>query len=589
MVEKKRNAIFFLGAGASAHAGIPTVVPMTEEFQAHVMQNYKKCDRVLRSVISGLKKSGKHDSPDIEAILRTVHRLIDHENDEISQFLKDGHRLEQTELIALKDILQTFIRNKVLRPTDVSYLAPLLDAVWGGPVDIFSVNYDPCIELLCRNLQRRLVDGFVPEWNPQALETEDPSAVCLYKLHGSALWFQSDAGWPIKIPIGPSKDSNSSLELFDGSKVEPIMLYPMHKQPVEAPLLDFTYILKQRLESASFLIVIGYSFRDEYLSALIRDAFNSNPELHMVSIGPDARSHYKDLLAKPPSYRRAFEGRITCVPFAVERILSKVTAGFVGYAAAVKQYREDSSVARTGRDVNLGRHIEPLSKYGEVALSNSLIDWPVTEPNHEADLLWSVTVRNFCNALVLRDADLIESTLNHLQECLGMIRDRLHFMLSCSGDRWSVRCEMRRTSSGGGYAPQDFNQLQWRSSQLIAEVDAIRRDLISSQRNVRDALNDIRNELYRTHKLFENLSGLSGRSLDDLRAVIRPQLLESQQRYDAWSIKVENASQSSQAFESELKEICTSVLPKAFSDLWDVCEKHKEAIVGKSASRGAAA
>ncbi len=355
------NVIFFLGAGASVAAGIPAVGPMTEEFVGHIAENHKDCKPTLDEVMGRLKQ--QTPNPDIEIILRTLHRLIDHKNDDLSKFLKVDHKLEVSELEKLRDELQTFIRNKVIRPQGVDYLSPLLNSNWGAPAHIFSVNYDTCIELLCRNLQRRIIDGFIPEWTPRALEeTNDSSAVYLYKLHGSALWYSSDGGWPIKIPIGANNNSTSEIELYDGKKAKPIILYPMSKQPMEAPLLDFTYILKRRLESAKFLIVIGYSFRDDYLAALFRDSFNVNRDLHMINIGPDSRCHYKELMKRGPSFKQVFQRRVTCLPFSAERILKDFTLNqFPVLSQSIKNWRDCDRATMTGGDIAWHVQIGPLS------------------------------------------------------------------------------------------------------------------------------------------------------------------------------------------------------------------------------------
>lgn len=579
MTERSRKVIFFLGAGASAYADIPTVVPMTERFLRFVQSNHPKLSKVLEKVAFRLKLASNGEVADIESIMRTLHRLIDHETDELAQFLEETHGLKLTDLSELKDILQSYIRNSVLKPKDVSYLAPILDTIWGGPAEIFSVNYDPCIELLSRNLQRRLVDGFTPEWNPQSLSTDDSSAVCLYKLHGSVLWYQTDSGWPIKIPIGPA---GPKIELYDGSTAEPIMLYPMHKQPIEAPLLDFTYLLKQKLESAAYLVVIGYSFRDDYLSALIRDAFNSNSDLRMINISPEAWNCHQTLISKSPTYERVFRNRVTDLPFPAEKVLSKLTEDFNGFAGAINQYNGDVKSAQTGRNVNIERNIEPLSKYGEASLSDRLIDWPITELQLDVDRLWVVCVRNLSRAIIVGDAKLIDSVSDHLHSCLQTIWSRLRINLVRS-DRWAVRCQMQFQYPAGGVSLGEFHNLYHSAKGIHKEINGLGWDLHRSQVVAKRNLL----ELVRAHgillKLFEDLAGLQGSTgIDAFNDVMRPQLLENVDKFDAWVRKMRVTTEFDiPIFQSEVEEICGPVLPKAMGEFVSSMDKIKAPVAAK--------
>jgi SIR2-like domain len=62
-------------------------------------------------------------------------------------------------------------------------------------LNIFSTNYDVCIELLCksRRNKKKYVTGFNPTWNPQVFE-ESETDIRLYKLHGSVTWYKTDSG-----------------------------------------------------------------------------------------------------------------------------------------------------------------------------------------------------------------------------------------------------------------------------------------------------------------------------------------------------------------------------------------------------------
>ncbi len=450
------DIIFFLGAGASVAAGIPAVGPMTDEFLEKIKKDQSPCQETLNKIIDRLKNALARENPerklDVELILQTVHRLIAHPKDELSEFFSDSHGLKLVDLEGLKNELEAFIRNKVIRPQSIDYLSPLLDSQWGKPVHIFSVNYDPCIELLCRNLQRRLIDGFTPEWNPRVLETEDPDAVYLYKLHGSVLWYRSEDGWHVKIPIGPN-NSGAKIELYDGKKADPVILYPMSKQPMEAPLLDFAYILKRRLESAQFLIVIGYSFRDDYLAALFRDAFNANPDLHMINIGPDSRKQYKELIARGSSYEHVFEHRITCLPFPVERILKGFTSKqFSALDQAIKSWRDCDRKSRMGQDIAWQTQVVPLSDAGEVAISDDLLSSSKAWQEMEISVLWRVVFRNYAMAVAMQDAELADSAFQKARQAVDFICKMFNVQLSFQNGAHQVSCNFLKPGPNGSAA-----------------------------------------------------------------------------------------------------------------------------------------
>jgi SIR2-like domain len=94
---------------------------------------------------------------------------------------------------ALKGFIKLyFTKNDI----STEYLDPLLKFLnVCSPLNIFSTNYDVCIELLCksRRNKKKYVTGFNPTWNPQVFE-ESETDIRLYKLHGSVTWYKTDSG-----------------------------------------------------------------------------------------------------------------------------------------------------------------------------------------------------------------------------------------------------------------------------------------------------------------------------------------------------------------------------------------------------------
>ncbi len=71
--------------------------------------------------------------------------LVNFYNKDTFQFESDG---DMESLINLENDLEEFIRNNVIVDEEkISYLAPLTE--FKKPINIFSMNFDTCIEMLC--------------------------------------------------------------------------------------------------------------------------------------------------------------------------------------------------------------------------------------------------------------------------------------------------------------------------------------------------------------------------------------------------------------------------------------------------------
>jgi len=189
-------------------------------------------------------------------------------------------------------------------------------------LDIISVNYDTSIEQFCNVHKLVYQDGFDVHWNPKTFENKHTD-IRLYKPHGSVMWYQSDRGRYIKLPVMTGK---SKIQLITGEKAENLMLYPMQKWDYAEPLLELLIEIKHLLESeiCKFLIVVGYSFRDDHIKRILWDAARKNRELHLILIDPNAYQiyfeqlkYYDDSQNNPSS----LNGKVICLPYLFEKVL----------------------------------------------------------------------------------------------------------------------------------------------------------------------------------------------------------------------------------------------------------------------------
>jgi len=224
--------------------------------------------------------------------------------------------------------LKDFIKSKaIVSEGKIDYLQPLLGFVddsrrLNTQLDIISLNYDTCIEQLCNVHQLNYQDGFDIYWNPKTFYKED-SDINLYKLHGSVIWYRSDRGEYVKLPI---MSETHEIRLINGESADNLMLYPMQKWDYAEPLLELLMHVKKILESNSckFLIVTGYSFRDSHIQRLLWDVSRKNRELHVIIIDPKA---YQIYIERLKYYYNNIEShlsqnrRVICLPYTFEGIL----------------------------------------------------------------------------------------------------------------------------------------------------------------------------------------------------------------------------------------------------------------------------
>jgi len=316
------QVMFFLGAGASVAADVPDTFSFVKEFRDSIGDTAKK--ETIEKTIQTLE-SWKRLEIDIELLLETLTKLETKEQEPLLKFFEGGKFILSgySPKKPLIEDLKDFIKSKaIVAEEKIKYLQPILGFVEEfRPLDVISVNYDTCVEQFCNVHKLIHQDGFDVNWNPKTFATEHTD-VRLYKLHGSVMWYQSDRGGYIKLPVMTRK---SKIELITGEKAENLMLYPMQKWDYAEPLLELLVEIKHRLESETckFLIVVGYSFRDDHIRRILWDAARKNRELHCILIDPKAyqiyssKLKYYDVQHKTPS---SLDGRVVCLPYKFEKV-----------------------------------------------------------------------------------------------------------------------------------------------------------------------------------------------------------------------------------------------------------------------------
>lgn len=340
--------MFLLGAGASKDAGVPLARELTERILRSINDPGKDTFgrrfatevRALNYVVSAIlaydgRKEGADPSqlPDIERVVSAVRLLSDRERLEVTPFIafwdatvdtleerpasSVGHNIGGELLaaitnrsanrhskspgdprkieIALRKAVETYTRrNRVdtfrllydavvraliaqlnVLPTATHYLAPLLKVAERGSdgLDVATLNYDLSIEVAAA-VDGQQVSRGVDRWSDTGLLEWSPTTLRLNKLHGSIDWAWSGNR---RVEILPNVRGNRSAALIFGRR---------EKLRAEGPFLQLLEHFRIALASADWLVVIGYSFADEHINAVLHQWMSASVSRRMVLVDP---------------------------------------------------------------------------------------------------------------------------------------------------------------------------------------------------------------------------------------------------------------------------------------------------------------
>ena len=349
---KASEIVFFLGAGASVKAEVPDTFSMIEKFKERISskpQSLTVFNKVM-TVLKEWKKDQKNNDEriDVELLLETLDKLEKRNQENLLRFYEGGKYILERypEKKPLKEELKDFIKDcGVVKAEKIQYLEPLLGfTTENTPLDIFSVNYDICIEQLCNLYKKEYTDGFDNKWHPELLE-EQRFDIRLFKLHGSVMWYNTDRADYVKLQI---KTKKAETTLITGERASTLILYPMRKWEYSGPTLELLTYFKKKLEKAKFVFVIGYSFRDLHIRRIFWDAARKNKDLIVFLITPEAHEIYHNKLEHyetpelsytfsshfdprifdaPP--RSELSGRVVTLPYKFENILPMLKSNYL--------------------------------------------------------------------------------------------------------------------------------------------------------------------------------------------------------------------------------------------------------------------
>lgn len=314
---RRSNFLVLLGAGASKPLGIPTMVDLVNEFHNHVQKNISDDAKrkLLDIIVNVCKEAG---FVDIEAILRALNDLTVSANSvtnmTIAKYLGtawpppnySGEIPKVAEGVSRK--LKIFLRKRcseLEREKAITIYQSLFEPLFAmdNLIDVFTTNYDLAVETYAQEMNLLIEDGFrqgryrETYWQPATLDLspgQGQKMIRLHKLHGSINWYIDE-----KRRIRWSEALDVS-QLPAWGKVENLLIYPLDEKSVlREPFLELFLRLRNSLCESHWvsIIAVGYSFRDDHITDLIRDALIRGGAF-LTIIDPKAielwHRHFKD-------------------------------------------------------------------------------------------------------------------------------------------------------------------------------------------------------------------------------------------------------------------------------------------------------
>ncbi len=387
------NYSILLGAGASIDAGLPSSFALTRlVFEELRKPAYEKQATLFAYVISKLQTrhvlrgGSPFDSVNIEDAYDAILRLLDRDKDPLADFvyswdpILDLLRSPFSEKEFVSGIGETFSElshslargsssvrlsgvgraakaisqaigttGSQLASQDVSalyihilidllsrssgsteYLRSLASFALAKSANLSTLNYDILMEQQISALGGEYDYGF-DQWNTKQIVSFKKGSVRLHKLHGSINW----SGSPEQITISDPSESKSpwqrrhSLMIFGGqsSKLTP-----------RGPFLQIRNEFEKSLMRSNRLLVVGYSFGDEHVNALLRRWVTTRDRAKLVIVDPGHVDFGRDVFSS--SFRHGSNNELIKT---VDMVHVKQSAA-AGMQAALKEVQSRISI-----------------------------------------------------------------------------------------------------------------------------------------------------------------------------------------------------------------------------------------------------
>lgn len=234
-------------------------------------------------------------SINIEQMAVSALQLRDRLTNPLTAYISGWHQ-RVIELEALNSgILNDFIEFifsqlekwlKIEELNNIAYIARLADLhTKDVHLDVFSLNYDLCLEHALTSFgPHTFTNGFTEDgWRPSLLNP-DTDAIRLFKLHGSLDWVEDELYGLCSLEFPRHRNAE---DISDEHR--PLLIFgTTNKLSARQPFLSLAYHFSERILVTNVLVIVGYSFGDDYINEIIKQGLDTNGKLRIVVVEPNA-------------------------------------------------------------------------------------------------------------------------------------------------------------------------------------------------------------------------------------------------------------------------------------------------------------
>lgn len=297
---KGEHILFLLGAGASVDAGIPISNEMVNSIE-ELINNHDDW-KIYRELYFYLKSSinysdgilGKfNESFNVERLLIVISEIEKRESNIMYPFIGTwnnrlldlgGNNFENVRKFhkLIRKQLNEWVGLRSYDRANYYQSFSSLSTDVANLMKVFTLNYDMCFENIVGK-DKTIELGFTKEtneWHQSNFENIEGKHYNLYKLHGSIDWYLREE------KLYKSQKIESEPELIFGIQ---------HKMTSADPYFYYSSVLRNSsFSEAKIIVVIGYSYADDYVNVILSQALNTRSELRIINVAPLSEKDFEN-------------------------------------------------------------------------------------------------------------------------------------------------------------------------------------------------------------------------------------------------------------------------------------------------------
>ena len=303
------SLLLFLGSGASANFGLPTMRMLVDSIQKEIEKGTQEKVSLFTNIRKfSIKEYGYVDIEIVFTILKDISEnkvkslgytsnfLFNLANSSFdrNEYLGKNQELAKTLLNDIKRIIRKKLKLNETKETNIkktytslfTLLAKKLNWIHdsNNHCSIYTTNYDKVIESYFLDDEKELADFWEKERGLEYLRIDNMDTDRLYykliKLHGSLDWFLRSDGKIVKLESFKKRHGGKNIE-------NEMMIFPIQQKDLYlSPWYDLFRAFKQSLRKNKNWLVIGYSFNDEYIKNIFIQEFQFNKNVNFIIVSP---------------------------------------------------------------------------------------------------------------------------------------------------------------------------------------------------------------------------------------------------------------------------------------------------------------